>query len=441
MKRKLTSRSRRAMALITVLWITAILALIITVTARNTRQETLLSQNEQQTIQAKWALRAGIEYALCLLKEDTDGTDTLNDSWAEGEYDQNDSTGLLADNSSSNSSDHTLELSGCQVKVKFFDEAGKLNINTATREQLQNLPGMSQEAAAAIMDWRDEDNNITAGGAESKHYLALDYPYAIRNAPLKTVGEVLQIEGINRSQFFGEDTNRNGILDYNEQDGRITPPQDNEDDILDQGLIAWLTCYSYDTNTDGEGSERINVNQADENQLQQSLGLRKAYAKWIVDNRGNGFKTIADIVRDPSKTEDPDPDSESDRAETIDLQTFMDIADRITVSDSKTLPGLININTAPREVLTALFEGDQALVEKTINYRQGSYLGFSNIADLLSMGDFSFEDFKKMANAITVRTRVFTIECQAQSLKTGAIRRAWAVIDREKAKILTLYFD
>ena len=51
------------------------------------------------------------------------------------------------------------------------DEAGKINLNSASEEMLQKLPGMTAELAASIIDWRDEDSDVTTGGAESEYYL------------------------------------------------------------------------------------------------------------------------------------------------------------------------------------------------------------------------------------------------------------------------------
>ena len=47
-----------------------------------------------------------------------------------------------------------------------IDEASKLNLNTATRAMLEELPRMTPELAAAIIDWRDSDDEVTEGGAE-----------------------------------------------------------------------------------------------------------------------------------------------------------------------------------------------------------------------------------------------------------------------------------
>jgi len=63
---------------------------------------------------------------------------------------------------------------------ELVDEASKLNLNTATVEMLQLLPGMTPELAAAIVDWRDSDSDVTTGGAEDEVYLRLNPRIGVR---------------------------------------------------------------------------------------------------------------------------------------------------------------------------------------------------------------------------------------------------------------------
>ena len=63
------------------------------------------------------------------------------------------------------------------------DEAGKINLNSASLEMLQKLPGMTAELAASIIDWRDEDSDVTTGGAENEYYLLQPTAYHCKNGP------------------------------------------------------------------------------------------------------------------------------------------------------------------------------------------------------------------------------------------------------------------
>ncbi|MCA9057764.1 MAG: general secretion pathway protein GspK, partial [Planctomycetaceae bacterium] len=126
---------------------------------------------------------------------------------------------------------------------------------------LSYLPGMTEEIANAILDWIDSDDNRRTGSAETEDYKLLAIPYEARNGPLESIDELLQIQGVTPQLFYGEDANRNGILDPNEDDGDATPPLDNQDGFLDLGWRDYLTVSSREVNTMPDGAERINLNQ------------------------------------------------------------------------------------------------------------------------------------------------------------------------------------
>ena len=69
------------------------------------------------------------------------------------------------------------------------DEASKLNLNTATLDELEALPFMTADLAASILNWRTNTTSITAGGAELE-YGMLNPPYTCKNALFETVDEL-----------------------------------------------------------------------------------------------------------------------------------------------------------------------------------------------------------------------------------------------------------
>jgi DNA uptake protein ComE-like DNA-binding protein len=141
------------------------------------------------------------------------------------------------------------------------DEASKLNINTATREMLEALPRMTTALAAAIIDWRDSDSTVTDGGAEDETYGRLNPPYRCKNARFESVEELRLVYGADLDMLYGEDINRNGVLDPNENDGDVSPPTDNKDGRLDAGILNFVTVYSRQCNTNADGSTKIDVTQ------------------------------------------------------------------------------------------------------------------------------------------------------------------------------------
>jgi len=106
------------------------------------------------------------------------------------------------------------------------------------------LPTITPEFAAAIVDWRDEDDDVTENGAEALMYSLQTLPYGCKNAPFETVEELRLVYGATVEMLYGEDTNQNGVLDPNENDGMQTPPLDNQDGILNFGILEHVTIYS-----------------------------------------------------------------------------------------------------------------------------------------------------------------------------------------------------
>jgi len=428
-KFEIRSPGRKGLVLVGVLWVVVVLMVIAVAVGRRSRLDTRVCLVGMEELRCKWACRAGVERAIAVLNDDLRRSDGLTDLWSENEEDFND-----------------VGLEGCRFTVRVVDEAGKLNVNTATKEQLLGLEYMSEEIADAIIDWRDKDETPRGSGVEGGYYQNLRYGYEIRNGPFKTIRELLLVKGVTAELLYGEDTNFNGKLDYNERDGDESPPTDDKDDELDKGWIDYLTCYSYDKNRDAGGNERTNINKADEEKLQESLEIKKSYARWIVENREKKYKSIADLINDRSpKKAKEDSGEDSDEAEPLDLETFSRIADKITVSDDEKIEGRVNINTAPRAVLAALFGGNdvaERLADEIITYRESLMTGMQSIAEVMKVGSMS-DTFKKVANYMTTRSDVFTVYCFARAERgdvSGAGVQTEAVVDRSSRPGVVLYW-
>jgi type II secretory pathway component PulK len=128
------------------------------------------------------------------------------------------------------------------------------------------------------------------------------------------------------------------------------------------------------------------------------------------------------------------------------MQTFYQIADKITISNDQTVPGRINVNTAPREVLAALLGGDDQadlLAEDIIAHRDGLMYGMQSIAELLDVESMQLSTFKEIANYVTIRSDVFTISCVATADRgntTGTTMRTVSVVDRGSTPCQILYW-
>jgi type II secretory pathway component PulK len=412
-----TKGNNKGLVLVTVLWVIVVLMVIVSVLGRQSRLDTKVCAARLEGVRCKWASRAGIEKAIGILNEDTRESDCLTDLWSDNEEDLND-----------------VYLQNCWFTVRAVDEASKLNINTVTKGQLLELPEMLEEIADAIIDWRDEDDTPSTGGVEGGYYENLQFGYMARNGPFRTIRELLLVKDVTEQLFFGEDTNLNGQLDYNEQDGEESLPYDDGDSELDKGWIAYLTCYSYDNNKDAEGNPKTNINEGNANQLSRSLGISNSQAESIVDNRpNNGYQSIGDLIGSG-------PNS------ALDMQTFSQIADKITVDDSDKIPGKVNVNTASVIVLTALMGGGDSAeqtAENIVAYRETLLYGMESIGELMDVPSMSINTFQKIASLITTRSDVYSIRCVAtadRNGKNGAKLETEAVVDRVESPCKILYW-
>jgi type II secretory pathway component PulK len=157
------------------------------------------------------------------------------------------------------------------------DESAKLNINTATREQLMRLVGqiateemIVEELVDALLDWRDEDDEPREFGADAEYYASLETPYRPKNGAFDTVEELLMVRGFDGRVLYGEDYDRNGLLGPNEDDGEESFPLDDADGRLNRGLYPYITAVSREFNTDTENRPRIYLN-GDPAQLREQL--------------------------------------------------------------------------------------------------------------------------------------------------------------------------
>ena len=410
--------------LVIVLWIVIILIVITAVLAQSSRLSGRVSQSYGQQSTCRWAVRAAVETAINVLSEDDTSYDAFDELWHDDPQDFND-----------------IQLGGCVASVKVVDECGKLNVNSADKKHFLNLLEMTAEQADSIIDWRDKDSKVSAEGAEADYYNNLEYWYPIRNEPFQTLHEVLFVKGIQEDDFYGEDYNLNGKLDINEKDGDQSFPLDDEDSVLEKGVGAFLTSCSFCRNIDAQGNSRVNIHKEKADKLQQELNVSKPHAKWIEEKaNGKELKSIADLIDKNTPKEKNKEDEKGDEAKPIDLQTFKEIADKLTISKGKILTGRVNVNTASREVLTALFEGDEQLADEMIKHRDGLEQPMTSIAELLDIKSMSIETFKKIAGHITVRSDVFTVCAQAVAESTGLTYTAQAIVARNGTSCDIIYW-
>lgn len=181
--RRPEARASAGIALVGVLWLLALLALIGLNVSASSRIELQLTANLKQAAAARHAADAGINWAIwSLLQEGT--------------------AGWLADGS-----EREFELDGLSIRVALFDEQGKIDLNEVGPELLLGLllaaeveESQALALSEAIQDWRDEDDERRAKGAEETEYLALGLK-GPGNRPFERLSELRRVLGMSDALY------------------------------------------------------------------------------------------------------------------------------------------------------------------------------------------------------------------------------------------------
>lgn len=382
-------------------------------------------------------------------------------------------------------------------------ETAKFNINRLTEfegddddtttpyDAISFVPGMTEEITNAILDWIDSDEERRIGGAESADYEGLAVPYSARNAPLESVDELLQIQGITPALFYGEDANRNGMLDPNEDDGNESLPDDNADGVLDAGWREYFTASSKERNTTTAGDKKININGSiltelfdeieeafdtetatfiiayrlwgnenadqatvksltvDQKELAQAIAGSLTSPEGISVTRAGmnlnqvsaySFRSIYDVI-------DAQVEAQVNKAPQLLispwtsanlLEKMPDFEDSFTDVDETTLDGRININIARREVLLAIPDMTETIADSIVDERPAiessgvASATMSNRASptwLLGEGFVDLNTFRRLGPWLTTGGDIFSFQTLGHFDQGGPTTRLEAMID------------
>lgn len=422
-------------------------------------------KNQTDQIQAHYLALAGIEKAKAIIYQDAK---TRKRGAQNHNRDIYDASSLFKDVPLGRGQFRVFRQASRDEGGKIFygvsDEESRLNLNTASTEELAKLDNMTPENLAAIQDWRDEDNQVSPSGAESDYYASLQPPRRPRNGPFQTTRELMMVRGVTPELFLGEDANGNGLLDPEEDDGNESFPPDNRDGLLDAGWSELLTVNSSVANVNAAGEDRVNVQTADENTLAQVRGLSRDLAKAIVAYRAQKkLENLADLldvapVNQPNQPRDmremnrpPLPASSARNPAQpgaaapnvsgpplISENLLMEIGDDVTVSE-KDQPGAVNINTASAAVLACLPSVSRDLAQAIVSYRKSAGF-FPNTACLLKVNGMTREIFRQLAPKVSARSENFRILSEGQVKSSGARKRLQVVVRLGASDVETLSY-
>ncbi len=235
-----------AVALVLVVWVVVVLMAIVGEFAYSMRTEINITKNFKEEEIAYQLAMAGIEQAkLEILSTNSSDITYLDDEEKLAFKDQEDEEEVIS---------RSGELGAGSFEYTITDEDSKINVNTASLEQLKYLldsTGVEGEdidvIADSIFDWRDPNDLHLLNGAEEDYYRSLDEPYSSKDGPLEAIEELLLVKGMTPEILYG------------------TTGADEEDSY--EGVMKYLTVYN---------TGIVNINTATERVLEIVFGLQEA---------------------------------------------------------------------------------------------------------------------------------------------------------------------
>jgi general secretion pathway protein K len=179
--------AQRGIALVLVLWLTALLTVIAGGFAYAMRNEAQAARNTISQAQARALADGAVSRTVFELMRPR----TIVGVWA--------ADGVV----------HVWDEDGLHVAAAAVDESGKIDINAVTDALLlsflQTAGQLDPDSAARLVDvigdWKDADDLRRPNGAESAEYQAAGLSYKPANAPFETVADLQRVLGMTPALF------------------------------------------------------------------------------------------------------------------------------------------------------------------------------------------------------------------------------------------------
>lgn len=476
-------KAQKGLSLVSTLWILTILSILATQLLYSIHIEQRTQQNFLDRAKFHYAARAGFEWTLARMRGDQTPFDSLGESWTEP------ITGQVED--------------GVQVgnflnyRVTITDEASKVNVNTADVGLISNLlaqvganpdDALTEELANKIVESRPyrtvrdlarvegmtsellygvqqtggftqtsstaNTENLQATATNNQPGLvdlatiySIDASTTPDGEPLVNINtaeadELTKITGQQNQPVFTQGE-AESLIQQREFDNlaALVDVQAVSDEIFNN-IQDRLTTEDTNENTneeeennnpqEQEGDGQVNINTADVETFESLPSIDEGIAERIVNHRDTqGLFQNIDAIKD---------------VQMLTPQDFIGIVDKITLKDGETRSGLININTAPSEILALLpgMDPEKALAIVTRREEEAPDTSqiqsftdeeikgnpFTNISQLAQLEEIDFETFHQVVDWITFRSHGYRIEANGVDTADKVISTCIGIIDR-----------
>lgn len=256
-------RNERGGALVITLWVTLILCVIAIELAYTTRLELRTLDYGRRRLQSEELARSAVEAAIAEISDATRKGGQPLVRLADGKWQP--PAGASPEDTPVNKISDANGSEAGSFSVEIIDESGKLNVNTVDEPALAGL--------FKLMPLPD--------AAQLAHSI-IAYRASRPGAIILSLDELINRSGVTERILYGEDTNNNGALDPNENDGDKTEPKDNSNGKLETGIAAHLSA--------SPKQQPVSLNLAPEPVIAAALGVSADEAKEFIqmrtENRG-----------------------------------------------------------------------------------------------------------------------------------------------------------
>jgi DNA uptake protein ComE-like DNA-binding protein len=466
------------MALIYVLWISLLLTAIAFQMAYRGHLRAQVTATTGETTQAHYLARAGMEMAIADLAENH--ASALEQHMLRQESEQNYKNVELGDGGAYTLFSHMDTTRNMHFGM--MDECAKLNVKTADLAVLERLGVLENGLANAIVALREEDD-----------------PYDLNTLLLIEGVDELQLHGedqngnglLDGNEDDGEESwppdNADGVLNRGWSEFLTTWSAALD---VDADGEARINLNDEDAEDIAGATEDISMQQADsivhhrdKNELKSVLDLLDVKLIEKVKKTGDsktqgenprpqvakpdqaqgkpesssGDQKPEDDKKNPKETDKDTPEKDEEKPEkekkdnsdyeiketgknAFTQEDVLKIADLLTVHEDEFLPGLININTAPPEVLACLPGVDDALAQAIASEADNRPDGFLSATDLLEVQGIDMNLLKKIYNQVSVRSDVYTVRSFGVLNNRTTVACVSAVLDRTGSEITIRYW-
>jgi general secretion pathway protein K len=345
------------LALLTVVALTAVVASM----SISQRSAVLSRLRRVEMIRAERIAEAGIQRAIAELSTRTTGPVLTTDSWA----------------TLGNNGDDRFVVGADSFRIQVIDASSLVNINNAPEEQLQRMP-LTQEEIDSILDYRSAGQTPRPTGAKDDYYNSLTTPYNAKLLPFETPDELLQVRGMTPKTLYQPQENVSGTT-------LVGGTADSQ-----PALIDLITTDSSCSQVDAAGTQKRNINTANQQAIQQVVGSAQVATQIFQRRQTTPFTTMGQVLQVPGVT----------------TQIAKTLLDSFQIGNGAVQTGKINLNTATEAVLNTIPNLPADLVQ-TILSRQSQ--GFQSLGEIMDLPGYSVQVAQQTVDQFSVTSDTFLV--------------------------------